>query len=248
MSLKLPEIKKPRFLIYIILAIALKRVCSQSQWKIVLPILIGLLSLLIINERIIKRKSRSKSSLNQSAFDDFISKLLQSKQTSYDHKNQQHQQAISAMATSFGISQIDINWKDAGFQRHGSPITDFRAMGMLVPELTTRIPNLSDLNSQSNHPEHGCSYPLALLIISIGNDAVKLVQENPRTLLSGLNSAEAMMDRFAIYVSILVQDFHKQWIKACPENMLGFPSVYKPWAKRITSKSLIKLFARSQIH
>lgn len=150
--------------------------------------------------------------------------------TEYDPHNKAHCEKLRQIEQKFSDtlfkSTLEPDWKRLGFQRSESPVTDFRAMGILTLDMLLHSRAFQDVQeiAETN------GFPYALVVITLTFDLLNLSAKNVCTGFTFPDcdiELDALVSEVAAFVDSLVLDIVERLKCAGGEPLLAFPLVYK---------------------
>ena len=148
-------------------------------------------------------------------------KLQEIANTNYDEASAENREELEKVRAKFGVT----DWREIGFQRADSPVTDFRAFGML----TLRCLRLTNAHTrmQKFRTHDANELPFALTYINIGSTYLHLLDTNPAFLARHSFTQDGYVQEFVNYVDRVVVDFERFWLKTDPENIMAFNTEWR---------------------
>lgn len=142
------------------------------------------------------------------------------------------------------------DWRTIGFQRRDSPVSDFRAFGVLTLNVMDRFDMATYERMANLLREHETlAYPFALTVITIGRDLALAIGSDSPQLRSYLKVVSAITHTpiaktvtqlqncqhdsvLRVYTDLLealMISFTEAWITAQPRTLLEFNEVYRKY-------------------
>lgn len=150
--------------------------------------------------------------------------------TPYDPQNTIHRDKLRLVERNFSDvlckSTFEPDWRRLGFQRSESPITDFRALGILALDmlLTSKVfPEIQEMADTGG-------FPYALVLITLTFDFLNLASRDIDTgFIFPDHEAELddLLREVAAFVDSLILDLAARLERAGGQPLLEFPSIYK---------------------
>lgn len=150
--------------------------------------------------------------------------------TPYDPQNTIHCDKLRLVEENFSAvlrkSTFEPDWRRLGFQRSESPITDFRALGILVLDMLLNSKVFPEIQEMV---EAG-GFPYALVLITLTFDFLDLASRDMATGFTFPDREVELTDllgEVAAFVDSLILDLAARLKRAGGQPLLEFPSVYK---------------------
>ena len=153
-------------------------------------------------------------------------KLREIANTGYDQDSPSDRRELEEVRAKFGVT----DWRDMGFQRADSPVTDFRAFGMLTLKCLELTEAHKKIHKYGTH--EAAELPFALTYINIGSTYLSLLETNPSFLARHSFTQDGYVQEFVNYVDRVIVDFEDFWLKTKPENIMTFNSEWRRYQSK----------------
>lgn len=155
-------------------------------------------------------------------------------ETQYDPHNASHCDKLHQVERKFSDalckSTLEPDWKRLGFQRSESPVTDFRALGVLTLDMLLHSTVYFELQEAI---EMG-GFPYALVMITLTFDILSLASKDISTgftIPDHTTELDDLLTQLAAFVDRLILDIASRLERAGGQPLLEFPSVYKEFKR-----------------